>query len=228
MYNLENTIQRNLLPKERKYLTLGSYEGKDVQWLEIIKTDKRWYLVSQFLYECDLMDDTTFWKGDGGGVIARRIEPWCDDVFAKEFVPSIKEFSDSTGCEAFRVHAISHLEIDRILKPEEKIACPVGSTEPHFYYLDSFHGESDTCVLVTEKGETIREKKPRFGEMIYVRVALELLAPKSPYRERTAVLTKPEDWAHGWYRYWPNTLSHYVEQPGLNPPLHLRPFANKK
>lgn len=188
MPNLDNAYAKTAKPQTRNYLTLGSYEGKNMQWLDIIHTDRRWYLVSQYLLPGPVIRAESPWTPSfTSAIISDTLEHWCQKTFAKKF---------SADVPVLRIHAISSVEVDHILKPEEKICSP-DNGQPHFWYLDSsFSNDRESCVLVTEKGEVVKEPSPRLGQL-YVRVGLELLTPNNPYADKEKYLDDP------FYLGWP-------------------------
>jgi hypothetical protein len=181
------------LTAERKIITLGSFEGEELQWLEIFNTDRRHYLVSQYLLAGPVLeDDGVRFPFLASVAISGELERWCRGPFAKEFIPTID------GTQVYRIHAISSVEIDSILKPEEKICAPKNG-EPSFWYLDSSYSNDEKhYVLVNEKGEILKENKPRYGQL-YVRVGLELMTPNNPYLDRDQILaTSKYNFASDW------------------------------
>ena len=175
------------LTAKRKIITLGSFGGEKLQWLEIFNTDRRHYLVSQYLLAGPTLEDNGIWIPSlTSAGISGELERWCRKTFAKEFIPTLKE---EDGAQVYRIHAISSVEIDSILKPEEKICSPKNG-EPCFWYLDSSYSDDEEhCVLVNEKGEILKENKPRYGQL-HVRIGLELMTPNNPYLDRDQILAK--------------------------------------
>lgn len=203
-HKMTNAIQRSAIKKERRLINLGTYEGEGVQWIEIINTDRRWYLVSQHLYPSEIIKDFYFSRFDASEWVPRIMARWISEKFRKEFEPSIKWFADKTGNKLHRLHAISFLEVDHILTKGERIACPKGSNTPAPWYLDTTHtNDREHCMFVNEQGEIITADRPKFGDIAYVRLGLELLTENNPYWDKKEVLGEKQSSENFWFYDWP-------------------------
>lgn len=201
---MTNAIQRSAITNQRRHLTLGTCKGEGIQWIEIINTDRRWYLVSEYLYPSFLIKDDLYSTYKAHDWVPRIMTRWITTELLQEFEDSIQWFADKTGNKLHRLHSISFLEADRILTQKERIACPKGSDVPAPWYLDTTHtNDREHCMFVGPKGEIITEDTPRFGEIAYVRLGLELLTEKNPYWDKDEVLgLKPNDRKPYFYD-WP-------------------------
>lgn len=201
---MTNAIQRSAIKNERRCITLGTYKGEGIPWIEIINTDRRWYLVSQYLYPTEEITETTlFISFEAGIVVSRMMANWVSSL-RKEFESSIKWFSDKTGNKLHRLHAISFLEVEHILTQKERIAFPKGSSFPAPWYLDTTHtNDREHCMIVNTKGEIVTEDKPRFGEIAYTRLGLELLTENNPYWDKDEVLGLKPGQKEPYFYDWP-------------------------
>lgn len=202
---MTKAIQRSAIKNERRCITLGTHKGEGVSWIEIINTDRRWYLVSQYLYPGYTIEEGIYYnRYQTHEKVSRLLKRWIIDEFLREFENSIKWYCDETGHKLLRLHAISFLEADHIFTQKERIAFPKGSSFPAPWYLDTTHtNDREHCMFVNTKGEIITEDKPRFGETAYVRLGLELLTEKNPYWDKDMVLRISNGKGEPYFYNWP-------------------------